>query len=486
MFFRSIRFKVIVWYTIILTLTLLSFSAILYGSFSKALIDDLDDLLSSKADGVANSIDTYWQAKELETSVREEDLNDFVKIAANWVEEKRKDPDLMSIFDQILNVNGERLISSKSMPHITPLAKEDFDDILEGDDSFDTVKGETVDGKKMRFRVYTKPVIEGGRVMYVVQVAGPIGLLSVALNNLRFILFVLLPLTVLLAAIPGVLLVRITLRPVDTMINTLRQITAENLKLKIHLPDTKDEIKRLADTFNDMIERLDKSFSSQQNFIQDVSSELKAPLSALKEEFESALKKASSPEEYDFVLRRALKEIKKFSELIDSLLVLAGFDNSQVALEIKKVNLTRTVSQVLNDTKKEAEEKGIIVSSFLQDTIILDGDESQIRQLLMNLVDNAIKYTHRKGKITVAAHRDKRLAKVTVSDTGIGIEEEELPYIFDRFYQIHKSHHPNAGFGLGLNIAKAVAEAHKGTISVESQTGKGSTFTVTLPLSYPV
>ena len=490
MFFRSIRFKVLLWYMLLLTVTLFIFSGALYGSFHKILIDDLDDLLSSRAEGVANSIKAYWISpqvgRNIEMAPSADNLKSFKEIAYDWVEEKRKDPELMKIFVQILNTKGERLVSTKAMPFIAPLEKSDFEDIIRGEDSFDTLNGISPNGEKTKYRVYSKPVVESGKVSYVVQVAGPIDLVSLATQSLVFILFLLLPLTVLLAGIPGVLLVGLTLRPVDSMVNTLRQITAENLKLKIHIPDTKDEIKRLADTFNDMIERLDRSFSSQQSFIQDISYELKMPLIAMKEDLLAAIAKPFSQAEYETTLRKGLEELDKFSAVIENLLTLAKFDNSQMPLAIKKINLARLLNTVTKSAKVSADEKDIALSSFLQDTITLDGDEAQLKRLFVNLLNNAVKYTHRKGRVTVAAHQDGKFAKVTVSDTGIGMPEDELSYIFDRFYQINKSRerHKNS-FGLGLSIAKSIAESHKGKIEAESQVGKGSTFTIWLPLSYP-
>lgn len=480
MFFKSIRFKILLWYMLLLAITLLLFSLAIYGSFDKALVDNLDDLLSSRAEGVVDAIDIYSHAKESSLSIAS-----FSDIAKDWVEEKRRDPELMKVFVQILDAKGEKLITTKSTPFIAPLEKSDFEDVLKGEDSFDTLAGILSDGKKAKFRQYTKPVIENGKVAYIVQVAAPISLLSLALSNLVFIFFLLLPLTIILAGIPGVLLAGLTLRPVTSMIDTLKQITAENLKLKIHIPDTKDEIKRLADTFNDMVERLDRSFSSQQNFIQDISQELKAPLGTLRGKFESAMKNAASKEECKIVLRKGLEELAKFSLIIEDLLALAKFDNSQMPIEIKKINITKLLAEVLGQAKTWIDQKDIMLSSFLQDTIILDGDETQLRKLFSNLLDNALKYTYRKGKITVAAHKDGKFAKVTISDTGVGMPEDELPYIFDRFYQINKSRGSRQGFGLGLSIARSVTEAHKGRIFVESQQGKGSSFAVYLPLSYP-
>lgn len=468
------------WYMLLLTLTLLSFSAILFGGFETALFDDFDDLLYSRAEGVAASINTYWQAKETG------DEKSFIAMARDWVEEKRKDPDLMSVSVQILNAKGERLVASKSMPNIAALPAEDFEDILDGEDSFDTVRGEAVRGKRPKFRLYTKPIIEDGKVIYVVQVTGPIALVSVALKNLAFVLFLLLPLTILLAGIPGVLLVRVTLKPVDRMVNTLRQITAENLKLKIHIPDTKDEIKRLADTFNEMIERLDRSFSSQQRFIQDISHELKAPMKLLKEELKAAAEKGGhSEEDCRLLLAKAAKEINSFSRTIENLLVLTQYDNDQMPLEIRKVDLTGLAEEALDVMKPLAEEKDITVSFEKPETITLDADENRLKSMVMSLLDNAIKYTYRKGRVSVAVTKDNRCAHIVVSDTGIGIPKDEIDYIFDRFYQGSKVRSTDNGFGLGLSSAKSIAESHQGIITVVSDEGKGSTFTVSLPLSYP-
>jgi two-component system OmpR family sensor kinase len=470
MFFKSIRFKVLAWYMLLLAVTLLSFSVILYGSFSKVLVNNLDDLLSSRAEGVTDSVHAYWHEKG-NTS----DMAPFFNIARDWVEEKTKDPELMKVFVQILSIKAERLIATKSMPFIAPIPKSDLEDVLAGDDSFNSLSGVFADGKKAKFRVYTSPVIEDGKVVYIVQTAGPIELISIASGSLMIILFILLPLTIILAGIPGVLLAGLTLKPVNSMINTLRQITAENLKLKIHIPNTKDEVRR----------RLDRSFSSQQSFIKDISYELKAPIFVLKGELATVLNKRSSEEEYKAILKKGTEELDKFSQIIDDLIILARFDNSQMPLEIKKVNLTQVIEEVLRTAKAAAEGKDIVLSSFLQDVIILDGDEERLKRLFMNLVDNAVKYTRRNGKIVVAAHKEEGFANITVSDTGIGIPDDELSYIFDRFYQVNKSRSGKSGFGLGLSVAKSIAESHKGKILVESQSGKGSTFTVALPLSYP-
>ena len=494
MLFKSIRFRIVLWYMGLLTITLLIFSTLVYQSFKKALYDDMDDLLGSRAEGIVNVITTYWDieamkhvhdSKEPEVSSAEDSTN-FLKMASDWIIEKSKDPNLMSLFVRICDPKGEQLVCSKNMPRVNLIPKSSFKDVLKGEDSFDNLKGESLAGRPMKFRAYTKPVMQDNKARYVVQIMSSLELVDVALNGLIILLFVLLPITVIITGIAGAFLARVTLRPIDHMIDTLKKITAENLKLRIHIPDTKDEVKRLADTFNDMIERLDKSFTSQHEFIQDISHELRTPLTILKGELEVTLKKLRSPEEYEEVLTSSLEEIDKMSRVIEDLLVLARFDSNQISLEIRRTNLGSIIKRVIDDMRILAEQKAIEVSSSCQENLILDGDEDQLRRLFVNLLDNAIKYTSRKGKIIVMAQKDVSHVRVMVSDTGIGIPEDELPYIFDRFYQVARARRSNHGFGLGLSIAKSIVESHRGTISVSSQPGQGATFTVSLPLSYPV
>lgn len=482
MFFRSIRFRIILWYALFLTLVLLAFSAVLYGGFSKNLYDDFDDLLVSRADGVANSIIAYAEAAG---PAEPPDGSGFMGMAKSWVEDKRKDPGLMSIYTRILRTDGSVAVASSSMPSFGESGREPWEDILDGDDDFDTVKGQYGNGRKERFRVYTRPVRPGGGTIYVVQTAGPLRLVALALKNLAIILFILIPLTVFLAVIPAVMLIRLTLKPVDRMIGTLKRITAENLKSKIHLPDTKDEIKRLADTFNEMIERLDTSFSAHQRFVQQISRELKQPIEALCAEL-AVSADAKSPEgARRELLARASSQLASFSRDIENLIAFSLFDHGTSPLEIRKVDLGLTVDKALSGVMGRAREKGVDVSVFFPGDIVIDGDGDRLTRLFVNLLDNAVKYTCRGGRVAVTASREGDWAKIAVSDTGAGISEEDIDYIFDRFYQAAKSAGSRDGFGLGLSTVKSIVDSHKGSVSVESSLGKGSMFIVRLPVSFP-
>lgn len=493
MFLKSVRFRFLAAYLVLLTLTLLSFSFFTYEAFSKLIYDDFDDLLSSRAEGIANSVNAYWQARGIGSTgnagpsnmkVTDSDAH-FILTAQKWMEEERKDPDLMKIFVRVLDKEGRILLATKSIPRVGRLDRDDLEDILSGKESFDNIDGMSADErKKMNFRLYSRPVMFEGKTSFVIQVAGPITLVSVALTNLKLTLFILLPLAVILAGIPGIFLARLMLKPVDRMIDTLKRITMENLRLKIHIPDTKDEIKRLAETFNDMIERIERSVSSQQRFLHDISHEFRAPLNILRGEISAVLDKGRLQGEYAGALKRSLREIEELNVSIESLLSLSRSD-AKLFIEIRDIDLSAVLKESLENIKVLADGKGIELALYSAQVVTMEGDAIQLKRLMLNILDNAIKYTRKGGRVTLTLSKESENAKITVSDTGIGMPKEELPYIFDRFYQIVRSHKYNDGFGIGLSVAKSIVDAHRGSISADSERGRGSTFTVLLPLSYP-
>ena len=490
MFYKSIRFKITIVYMAILALTLSAFSTALYHHVKRSLYENMDSLLRSRAEGITHAINTYWETERLgamrygvkpEEAAALENI-DFATIAQRWVEGKSKDPKMLDVIVRIFDADGVPIASSKNTQGISNVSRENLISVLKGNSCFDTVAPSFPTKKIVTFRVFITPVIENDKVEYIVQVASPLDSISAALYTLRITLFILFPITVLLTGIMGAFLAKLTLHPVDSMIKTIHSITAENMKLKLAVPGTRDEIMKLAETFNDMLLRLDRAFTSQKQLFEDLSHELKTPLTVLRGEFEVMLKKMRSPEEYENLLKSGLEEIGKISKLADNLLMLASFESKRILPDRKKLDLGLLMQAAVNSARKLANQKGVEVAlSVLSGGITINGDEQQLKLMVLNLVDNAVKYTPTGGKVTVALEQGKDSAKIRISDTGRGIAGAELPHIFDRFYRVDKSR-AGDGFGLGLSISKSIADVHEGHIEVASTPGSGTIFTITLPL----
>lgn len=477
MFINSVRFRIIIWHTLILTLTLSLFGLLLFHNLKARLYHEIDNMLLLKAEGVCDSIDAYWEAQRQDALKYRED---FLRAAQSWIGEKSNDPALMSIAVQIFDSNGELIVSSRNIPGINSIP-EQFSRVWLGQQSFGSIAAKAPSGKALNLRMFTMPVIENEKVAYIAQVAAELNTVESSLKNLRLLLFILLPGIVLATGIGGVFLARIALNPVDKMIQDIHQITAENLKMRIKPPNTKDEVSKLADTFNEMLGKLEYAFVSQRQFIEDLTHELKTPLAVLKGELEVALKRARSKEEYESLLRSNLEEVNRIIRIAEDLLFLARFDNNAVILENKPLDLSCLLRQAVEDMEILARQKQIALSLCGPGALKARGDSQKLRRLFLNIIDNAIKYTPERGKIMITASQQGDALKVAVADTGIGIAQADLARIFDRFYRVDASR-SQSGFGLGLSIAQSIAIAHKGTLQAESAPGKGSVFTVILPL----
>lgn len=489
MFFKSIRFKIVFWYTLVLSLTFFTVGMAVYHNLSKKLLQDKDNQLLLRAEGIADSIDTYWETEKMDAAADQEPVDyhkvnniNFKKIAQRWVKEEGNDPSLLNIVVQIFDNNGELIASSKNIPGIFSLSKKTFQTVLKGRKHFDDMALDLFPAMTVPFRVLTIPVNENNQVAYIVRVASPLTSLGATLRNLKLILLILLPLAIVLSGAVAFILSKLTLNPINRIIATAQRITTENLKLRIPQPETRDEIQRLAETFNETLERLEQGFNSQQQFIEDLAHELKTPLAIIKGEAEVTLKEMRSAEDYTSVLRSNLEEVDRIIKIVENLLILARLDKNLLSIEKSKLDISVLLKDTLNDIDILARSKNIRLSFSGCEKALVLGNEDNLKRLFLNLLDNAIKYTPPQGRVTVTINKEKNWTKILIADSGIGITENALPHIFDRFYGANKkSSHP--GFGLGLSIAKSIVIAHQGKIEVQSTPNQGTTFSVFLPLS---
>ncbi len=336
-------------------------------------------------------------------------------------------------------------------------------------------------GSRDPVRVYTSPVVQANQVVGILQVA-------INLNNVKRTLDLLLialllggPLIVIVAGSGGYLLAAQALAPIDKITRTARHISAEDLSARLGLPETDDEVGRLAATFDSMLARLDDAFRRERQFTADASHELRTPLSAMQTIIGSTLARRRAPAEYEQALIDLSQEAERMGTLTEGLLHLARDDAARRPAKFERVNLSNLLKDVVDSLRPLAEDKGLkLIDNVPDEGLTLMGDSDGLIRLFVNLLDNAIKYTEQ-GFITIsAAKKDGKLLAVTIRDTGGGITPEHLPHIFDRFYRVDESRSKD-GIGLGLAIALNVARAHGGNIAVESKAGKGTTFIVQLP-----
>lgn len=310
---------------------------------------------------------------------------------------------------------------------------------------------------------------------------------SVAL--IRIILFSGIGVSLALAALLALPLMRVTLRPLEEMERTSRKIAAGDLELRLHEPEVDDEIGRLARSFNAMVDRLQGMLTRQQRFMADVSHELRTPLTAVAGSIEMMLLGAhqSEPAAGARLLRGMYSETERMRRLVEELLTLARLDEGRLAFHLEAVDAGALVATLCEESRPLVGAQTLRCAAA-PDALRVRADADRLKQVLLILLDNALKYTPAGGEVTLSARRAEHepYALISVADTGIGIAPEDAPHVFDRFYRVDASRaRPQqraGGAGLGLAIARSLVEAQNGTISLTSAPNVGTTVTVRLPL----
>jgi heavy metal sensor kinase len=318
----------------------------------------------------------------------------------------------------------------------------------------------------------------------VIEVVEPLNGVDLALLYFERFLLIGVPLLLGLGTLGAFWITRRALAPVDRITMDARSITANNLSGRLAVPVAVDELRRLSETLNQMLDRIETSFKSIRQFTADASHELRAPMTLIHAAADFSLRRDRSREDLRDAMERILKESDRTSALVDDLLFIARSDSDPAAFEQNPIDLAPLLDDVTIQARTLAESRHIeVVPQIPSESVWMEGDELSIRRLVMTLIDNAIKYTPENGKVFIDLHAADRFAVIQVRDTGIGIASEDLSRVFDRFWRADKVRsRDEGGTGLGLSIAKGIVERHQGTIRVESQPGCGSTFAIRLPL----
>ncbi|HET7026032.1 MAG TPA: HAMP domain-containing sensor histidine kinase [Gemmatimonadales bacterium] len=336
----------------------------------------------------------------------------------------------------------------------------------------------------LRYRV--APINDAGPEVAAVLVAAPREVVAYGPADLLRSMLILTPLVLLLAWGLGWWLAGRAVAPLAPMLDEIQAVTdGRSLHRRVAVPPTGDELARLATKVNEMLSRLEHSFSSLRRFTADASHELKTPLQVLRAGVERALTHPGAPPESIEALDETLNQINAMSELVEHLLTLARADEGAVTLAVEPCDLRDVLADVVETAGLLGDQSGIKVASKApMAPVVVPVDRARIRQMLMNLATNAVKYTPNGGRVDLELSEAGRHVTLVVRDNGIGIAPGDLPHIFDRFWRADVARSrtgERAGAGLGLAITKWIAEAHGGNIAVQSRPGRGTVFTITLP-----
>ncbi len=485
----TIRLRLTLWYTALLGATLILFSVIFYSALAANLWAQVNQEAARQAAEVANALTQQLQLDVLiirnnPTRIQFPELDFFAR----------------SVGVQIIDLNGTIL---KRSSNLGPMSIQTDSQALEAVRTGQPYRFYTISKDDTLLLVYSVPIIANNAIVGAVQVIKPVRGVQETLTKVSQFLILGTALSLLIAAVVGAFLARRALAPLDTITQTASSISrARDLGQRLNIPNDASEVGQLAATFNSMLDRIQQLFRTQERLIADVSHELRTPLTTVQGNLEllrrmliTAASSGSRPpllhETLQETLNEAESETARMSNMVSDLLLLAQADSGALQLQLQPVEMDTLLLDVYRRTRRMAEQRkgvgALEIRLGSEDQAMVLGDPERLRQLLLNLTDNAVKYTPSGGVITLSLENRDGWVKVAVSDTGIGISEEEQAQIFDRFYRADKARSREmGGSGLGLSIAQWIAQAHNGRITVESQVQQGSTFTLWLPEYRPL
>jgi heavy metal sensor kinase len=327
-------------------------------------------------------------------------------------------------------------------------------------------------------RVYILPILEDGHVLGWIQSMQSLAGAEEALDRLRTALLIGIGVFSLLAGFAGYFLAGRALAPIDEITDTARRISTEDLTARLDLPDTGDEVSRLANTFDEMLARIESGFARERQFTSDASHELRTPLTAMKTILNVIRDGERPAEDYRQALDDLAEETDRLQGLVENLLQLARGEKG-LKLHKEEIDLSLLLADVADSLRPLADNKQLTLTCDLPPSLVIFGDTDYLIRLIVNLLDNAIKYTEQ-GTVRLSARETEEGATIEVADTGIGIPSEHVPHIFERLYTVDSAR-SSGGAGLGLSIAGQIVQAHRGRIEVQSEVGNGTTFRVYLP-----
>ena len=480
----TIRLRLTLWYTALLGATLILFSFVFYSTLAANLWAQTQQEAARQAAEVANTLTLQLQGNILiirnnPTRIQFPDLDFFSN----------------SVGVQIIDLNGMIL---KRSNNLGPMSVKNYSQALADIRNGRSHSFYSTSDNGMPLLVYSEPIVANRTIVGAVQVIKPVAGVQNTLGQVSRYLIFGTALSLALAAIVGAFLARRALTPIDSITRTAGSISrTKDLGQRLNIPNDASEVGQLAATFNAMLDRVQQLFNTQERLIADVSHELRTPLTTVQGNLDLLRRYLAQPAQglsrgqtaadlLQETLNEAEDEAARMGTMITDLLTLAQADSGALQLQLAPVEMDTLLLDVYRQARRIVEHRrglhALEIRLGNEDQALVLGDRERLRQVVLNLTDNAIKYTPNGGVVTLSLEKNDGWVKVAVSDTGIGISEDDLPHVFDRFYRADKARSRElGGSGLGLSIVQWIAVAHHGRVTVASAPHEGSTFTLWLP-----
>lgn len=458
---KSVRFRLTIWYSLAFFLA----TAVIFGSFyfvtKQALYNQTDTTITSHANKIAGII-TNKGTDMHQMMARQAFIQDFT------------DPGMVVILtDSSGNVIGSSFTVSRRDKAVSTLFETA---VTSGRPVFmNQILGTT----NLRFQA--DPITQNGQFQGVLLVGHPIDVINQALTNLIIMLTVVFIIFVIPTVVGGHLLAQSAMQPITLISEKLKKISSQNLDERVATPNTDDEVKELAVTFNSLLDRLNQAFKRERQFIGDVAHELKTPLATQRTSIEVILSRDRSKDEYKKVLSETLVDNNRITTTVKNILDIAWSEADGAKSQFATVNFSDLVEELKDLSVKMVLTKQINISGAIESNIRIHGKRDKLFHAILNVIDNAVKHTQDKGTISITLRKTHNIAYLQIKDNGIGIANKDLLHIFERFYRGTKTDKV-FGSGLGLSIAQAIITAHHGSIGIESKIGHGTTVSISFPL----
>jgi heavy metal sensor kinase len=463
---RSLKFRLIAWYAGLLAGGFILLGGVTYVVLQSFLVGSLSDSQMRRARQIGQLLSEELQHQ------RESRIGEEI--------ETRYAPGLNERFVRVSLTNGVVLYTSGAPKD------QNFDPAAIAPPAWsaqsETVRQEALaNGRKILLAAHVVRSPRGA--VYLVEAGAPMDEVQADLRQWLLFLAMGLPIVMAIALGGGGWLVKRALSPVDQITASAERITSHSLSERLPIAQTGDELERLSLALNRMIERLDTAFQHSRRFVADASHELRTPLTVLRGEIESMLQESRLDSVWREQLGSALEEVERLSNIVEGLFAISRLDAGEAAAEWKPFDLAALTSATADQMGLLAEDKNIELNCKATMSAWVEGDRARVKQVVVNLLDNAIKYSRPGGAITLKVESTDGKAVLEVADNGMGIPPEALSRVFDRFYRVDQARsREQGGAGLGLSIVKSICAAHQGTVTATSTPGRGSIFRVELPL----